>query len=40
MPEREDLKGIDERKPDMIDQPARPRREVPENRKSAPGWIY
>lgn len=40
MPEREDLKNIDERKPDMIDQPARPRREVPENRKSAPGWIY
>lgn len=40
MPEKEDLKGIDERKPDMIDQPRRPRREVPENRKSAPGWIY
>lgn len=40
MPEKEDLKGIDERKPDFIDQPARPRREVPENRKSAPGWIY
>lgn len=40
MPEKEDLKGIDERKPDFIDQPQRPRREVPENRKSAPGWIY
>lgn len=40
MPEKEELKGIDERKPDFIDQPRRPRREVPENRKSAPGWIY
>lgn len=40
MPEREDLKGQDERKPDLIDQPQRPRREVPENRRGAPGWIY
>jgi hypothetical protein len=40
MPEKEELKGIEERKPDFIDQPQRPRREVPENRKSAPGWIY
>lgn len=40
MPEKEDLKGLDERKPDFIDQPRRPRREVPENRKAAPGWIY
>ncbi|MBI3297523.1 MAG: PorV/PorQ family protein [Elusimicrobia bacterium] len=40
MPEREDLKGIEEKKPDLIDQPQRPRREVPENRRGAPGWIY
>ena len=40
MPEREDLKGVEEKKPDLIDQPQRPRREVPENRRGAPGWIY
>lgn len=40
MPEKEELQGLEERKPDFIDQPQRPRREVPENRKSAPGWIY
>lgn len=40
MPERDELKGMEDKKPDFIDQPARPRREVPENRRLAPGWIY
>ncbi len=40
MPEREDLKGQEQKKPETFDVPQRPRREVPENRKVAPGWIY
>lgn len=40
MPEREELKNLEEEKPRELDPPRRPRRQVPESRRGAPGWIY
>ncbi|MFH1724143.1 MAG: PorV/PorQ family protein [Elusimicrobiota bacterium] len=40
MPEREELEDIEEEVPRTLEPARRPRRRVPEKRRTAPGWIY
>jgi len=40
MPDREDLSDIEERKPEFLSPPRRPRREPKPRGRPAPGWIY
>lgn len=40
MPEREELRDLEERTPRTLEDPRRPRRDLPDRRRVAPGWIY
>ncbi|MFH2204657.1 MAG: PorV/PorQ family protein [Elusimicrobiota bacterium] len=40
MPEREELQGIEDEKPQEIAPARRPRRHTPDRQRAAPGWIY
>jgi hypothetical protein len=40
MPEREELRDIEDKTPRELDPPRRPRRQAPDSQRLAPGWIY
>ena len=40
LPDREELRDIEERRPETFDEPERPARSLPDRPRVVPGWIY